>query len=134
MANAKALDGLPLFAGLSRSDRELLAQNLDEISFAAGATLITQGASNHTFFVVANGEVEISVSGEPRRTLGRGDFFGEISMGDRRWATASAVTKTPVDALVMSHQQFGAFSGLRPVLARLKEAQDARLEADQQRG
>jgi CRP-like cAMP-binding protein len=130
-ARAKALESLPLFAGLSGSDRELLASNLDEFSFPAGTTLITQGASNHTFFVVTSGEVEISVSGEPRRTIGPGGFFGEISMDDRRWATATVVTRTPVEALVMSHAQFGALSTNDAVMAKLSAARDQRLQDDQ---
>jgi CRP-like cAMP-binding protein len=129
-ARAQALQSLPLFAGLSAKDRELLASNLDELSFPAGTTLISQGASNHTFFVLTQGEVEITVSGEARRTIGPGDFFGEISMDDRAWATATAVTKTPVNAYVMSHAQFGALSTAGTVLARLQAAKDQRLKAD----
>jgi CRP-like cAMP-binding protein len=130
-ARAKALESFPLFAGLSSRDRELVASNLDELSFPAGTTLITQGASNHTFFVVTRGEVEISVSGEPRRMIGPGGFFGEISMDERRWATATVVTKTPVEAFVMSHAQYGALSTNEAVMAKLRATRAARLQDDQ---
>jgi CRP-like cAMP-binding protein len=103
---------------------------MDELSLPAGMTLINQGTSNHSFFVLIGGEVDITVSGEPRTTLGRGDFFGEITMGDRGWATATAVTKTPVEAYVLSHQQFGALSAVERVLARLQAAKNHRLDAD----
>ena len=48
-ARAKALQSVPLFAGLNANERELLASNLDEISFPAGKTLIdaaTEGLRN----------------------------------------------------------------------------------------
>jgi CRP-like cAMP-binding protein len=132
-ARAQALQSVPLFAGQSGDDRELLASNLDELSFPAGVTLISQGKSNHTFFVLTDGEVDIIVSGEPRRTLGPGDFFGEISMSQRAWATATAMTKTAVNAYVMSHAQFGALSLTAPTLARLRAAAKERLGADQEK-
>jgi CRP-like cAMP-binding protein len=68
----------------------------------------------------------VLVSGEKRRNLGPGDFFGEISMGHRIRATASVVTTTPVRAYVMSYAQFGAVRLAGPVLARLEAATRAR--------
>src|ERR1700704_1848213 len=105
---AKALESLPLFAGLSGRDREFLASNLDEMNFASGVTLISQGDTNDTFYVLTEGEAEVSVSGQPRSTMRRGDFFGEISMDHRIPATATVVARTPVTAYVMSHAQFRA--------------------------
>ena len=127
---AKALESLPIFAGLSGKDRELLASNLDEVSYAPGITLIREGETNHAFFVLVEGEVEVSVSGHPRRMLGPGDFFGEISMAHRIPATAKVVTRTPVRAYVMSHAQFGAVQVAAPVAARLEAAMNERLISD----
>lgn len=128
--SSKALESLPLFAGLSRRDREFLASNLDEVSFAPGATLINQGESNHTFFVLNEGEADVSVSDRSRRTMRRGDFFGEISMDYRVPATASIVARTRVSAFVMSHAQFRAVGGSPQVLARVRAAIADRLAAD----
>jgi CRP-like cAMP-binding protein len=130
---AKELQSVPLFAGLSGSDRELIASNLDEVSYPAGATLIQEGDSNHAFFVLVEGNVGVTVSGVPRRSLGPGDFFGEISMDHRVKATASVVSTTPVRAYVMSHQQFGAVRLAAPVLSRLEAAMNERLMADRQK-
>ena len=129
-SRAKTLESIALFSGLSKGDRELLARHLDELSFEAGTSLIQQGATNHTFFVLIQGEADVTVSGEPRRTLRGGDFFGEISMDRRVPATASIVARTPVDALVMSHDQFRAVQGSPQVLARLRAAINDRLAAD----
>ncbi|MCA1648688.1 MAG: cyclic nucleotide-binding domain-containing protein [Chloroflexi bacterium] len=85
---AKALDSLPLFAGLSARDRGFIARNLDEVSFAADTTPISQGDTNDTFHVLTDGEADVSVSGWPRASMRRGDFFGEISMDHRMVATA----------------------------------------------
>ena len=127
---ARALQSIPLFADLNAQDRELLASNLDEYDCPAGTVLIDQGASNHTFFVLIEGEADVTVGDQPRRTLAPGDFFGEISMDKRLLATASVVATTPVQALVMSHEQFRALGGSPPTLSRLQTAIADRLAHD----
>lgn len=132
MANprAKTLESIALFAGLSGRDRELLASHMDEVSFAPQTRLIEQDDTNHAFFVLIDGEADILVSGERRRTARAGDFFGEISMEHRVPATATVVATTPVRAFVMSHDQFRALQGSPSVLARLNTAISDRLARD----
>ena len=83
-----------------------MALNTDEVDIKEGRTLITQGHPNHTFYVLLAGEVEVEVDGKPMERLGPGSFFGEITMIDPGPATATVVTTSPVEALVMSHAQF----------------------------
>ncbi len=97
---------VPLFARCSKAELQRLAMNADELSVEAGRVLITQGRPNHTFYILLQGEVEVTVQGQPPRRLGVGDFFGEISMIDPGPATATVRTTTPVELLVMSHMQF----------------------------
>jgi CRP-like cAMP-binding protein len=108
MADRKVeqLRRMPIFSRCSKAQLESLARNTDEVDLAAGRTLIVQGQANHTFYLLLKGEVEVEVQGHPPRRLGQGDFVGEISMIDPGPATATVVTTTPVEALVMSHAQF----------------------------
>ncbi|HZU14807.1 MAG TPA: cyclic nucleotide-binding domain-containing protein [Chloroflexota bacterium] len=108
MATSKIddLKRVPIFARVSRAELESLARNTDEIDFPAGKTLITQGRSNDTFFVLLQGQVEVAVDGKVISHLGPGDVFGEISMLDRGPATATVTTTAPSVFLVMSHAQF----------------------------
>src|SRR5579884_2360877 len=96
------LKRVPLLAGCGKQELDILASNMDELSFPAGVDLISQGQGNHTFYLLTEGQAEVLVGGEHRRDLGPGDFFGEISMQERTPATATVRTKTPVIALVMS--------------------------------
>jgi CRP-like cAMP-binding protein len=50
---------------------------------------------NHAFSLIAHSEVDVSVGGTHRRTLGPNDFFGGISMMLLDPATATLVTRTP---------------------------------------
>jgi CRP-like cAMP-binding protein len=129
-ARIDELKEITLFSRLSGADLQFLASNLDEVSVPAGAPLITEGKSNHSFFVLVDGQVDVSVGGQHRRTLGRGDFFGEISMMELDLATATVIARTPVRALVASHAQFMAVKAHETVMLRLKAAMGERLHAD----
>jgi CRP-like cAMP-binding protein len=93
-ASAAVLKNVPLFAGLDDRELEQIAQTMRERKFAAGDTVTAEGAGGAGFFVVENGEAEVSVEGQPRGTIQGGDYFGEIALltGSNRTATITAKT------------------------------------------
>jgi CRP-like cAMP-binding protein len=101
-----ALGRVPLFAGCSRKELEFVVSRTDEVDVQVGRTLIKQGSSGDTFYLLLDGEASVQVDGRDRPPLHSGSFFGEISMLDRGPATATVVTTTPARLLVMSHAQF----------------------------
>jgi CRP-like cAMP-binding protein len=103
---ADRLKGVPLFSRLSKKELEFLATRVDEISIPTGKTLLVQGQPTDTFYVLLDGEVEVSVDGRPIKRLKEGDFFGEIGMLDRGLATATVTTTQPAETLALSHAQF----------------------------
>lgn len=109
------LDG-PLFDGLSEGQRQLIAQHADEVSVTAGKELMHADGLAWEFFVIRSGEVAVRQGAETIRTLGPGDFFGEIGVmegsGARR--TASVVTTSPTTAIVMSSQDLRMLAGDMP--------------------
>jgi hypothetical protein len=127
----QALAEVPLFAQYGIRELEFVASRSDEVDVPAGYELVTQGSLGDTFFLLLDGEAEVSVDGKPRRTLKAGDFFGEISMLDRGPATATVVSRTPARLMVMSHAQFrDAIKASDDLLARVMAAMGARLRAD----
>jgi CRP-like cAMP-binding protein len=93
-ASAETLKKVPLFAGLD--DRELakIAGGMQERRVGVGETVVTQGAGGAGFFVIEEGTADVTVNGEPRGSLGPGDYFGEIALltGSERTATITATT------------------------------------------
>lgn len=89
-----ALKKVPLFADLN--DRELgeIAGSMRERRFSAGDTVTQEGAAGIGFFVVEDGEADVTVDGQPRGAIGPGDYFGEIALltGSDRTATITAKT------------------------------------------
>src|SRR5205085_4940773 len=88
----QVLKKVPLFGGLDDRELEQIAATMRERRFSAGDTVTQEGAGGAGFFVVEQGEAEVSVEGEPRGTIGAGDYFGEIALltGSDRTATIKA--------------------------------------------
>src|SRR5207249_8965616 len=101
-----ALKQVPLFADLSARELAFVASRTDEVSVSAGKELTRQGRPSHSFYVILDGAAEVTIDGEHRAKLGKGDFFGEISMLDRGEGTATVTTTSPTTLMVMSHSQF----------------------------
>lgn len=126
-----ALKKVPLFSHCSPGSLALVASRTDETSVSAERTLIKQGAPGDSFYVLLEGEADVVVDGKHRRTMGPGDFFGEISMLDRGPATATVTTKSPARVMVMSHAQFrDAIKGNQELLTQVMAAVAERLRAD----
>ena len=100
------LRGCSLFRGLGKKDLELVGRLADEIDVPAGKMLIKQGTSGHEFFIVIEGSLGVERDGARLRTLGPGDFAGEIALIDGGLRTASVSADTPARLLVVGHREF----------------------------
>ncbi len=128
---AERLRQVPLFSQCTKRDLQFLESRMDQVSAGAGRTLIAEGKPSDAFYLLLEGEVDVSIKGRPRRRLGPGDFFGEISMLDRGPATATVVTRTPVELLVLSHAQFrDAIRGNEALALKVMATMAERLRAD----
>jgi len=94
------LASIQLFAGLAAEDRRQLAADLRRRLLPLGETVVQQGDTGETLYVIAEGALDVLVTTEtastPFRvaTLGAGDFFGEMSLltGELRRATVRSAT------------------------------------------
>ena len=73
------LAALALFADASASELEAIAHLVEERQFADGERILRQGLTGSGFYLILDGEATIRLDGKDYGTLGRGDFFGEIS-------------------------------------------------------
>jgi small-conductance mechanosensitive channel/CRP-like cAMP-binding protein len=117
----RAVERLDIFAPLDRSERELLASGMQRVAFARGETIIRQGDAGSTLYVLAQGEVAVSLRrgsvDQEVATLRAGDFFGEMSLmtGEGRSATCTARTDTV--AYLIDHATVRKVLNLRPTVA-----------------
>jgi CRP-like cAMP-binding protein len=93
-ASTDVLKHVPLFADLDDRELEQIASSMREGRVAAGEVVLEQGAGGAGFFVVDEGQADVTVDGSPVGTVGPGDYFGEIALltGSDRTATVTATT------------------------------------------
>jgi voltage-gated potassium channel len=117
VATADDLAGIPLFAGLEPADREAVAPWFELQEISSGVKLTGEGASGYSFFVLLDGSATVTINGIEVRTLGAGDFFGELAiLGDGR-RTATVTTATASKVLVLFGTDFRRLEQEYPELA-----------------
>jgi CRP/FNR family transcriptional regulator, cyclic AMP receptor protein len=92
-APIQLLKQVPLFQGLDDKSLKRLADTFTDRQFDSGQELTAEGSGGVGFFVIESGEARVTVDGEDRRTLGPGDYFGEVALLDAGLRTAT-VTAT----------------------------------------
>jgi CRP/FNR family transcriptional regulator, cyclic AMP receptor protein len=125
---------IPLFAGLSKDDQQVVAQYADQVDVPAGAKLAQEGRLAYEFFAIQDGTAQVTREGAPIAELGPGDFFGEIGLlgGERRVATVTATS--PMRLVVLTGAQLRAIeSRMAPLGERIRAAMAERIEADRSR-
>ncbi len=105
-APTELLRHVSLFDGIGDKQLDTLARTFTERTFPAGREITTEGGSGVGFFVIGDGEAVVTVGGEERRTLGRGDHFGEIALIDEGARSATITAKTDVLAYGLTSWQF----------------------------
>jgi CRP-like cAMP-binding protein len=127
---ADALRHCPLFRGLSRGDLVQLAKVTEDLEVEAGKVLAREGEIGQEFFVIVDGEVSVTKDGEEIRTLGPGDFFGEIALLQDVRRTATVMAKTPLRFFVLTRQGFRSLVSHQPQIEeQVRQAAEERAGA-----
>jgi len=100
------LKGTPLLAGLNQHDLQEVGRLADEVDAKAGKVLMREGDPGREFFVIIDGTVSIDRGGRHLRTMGPGDFLGDIALVVERPRTATATVETDSRLLVLGHREF----------------------------
>jgi CRP/FNR family transcriptional regulator, cyclic AMP receptor protein len=113
---SEALRRVPLFEGMTDTTIEAVASLASEVAYPSGVAIVEEGEPGDTFIIIASGSASVVTGGRTVRTLGAGDFLGEISLldGGRRTATVTALE--PIDAMVISRDGFQRIMQDHPVI------------------
>ncbi len=101
----------------TNSELTRLADHFQERAHAEGETIVEEGASGTSFFVIGEGNANVSVGGETKATLGPGDYFGEMAAVDEGVRSASVVAATDVHSYFLTPWEFRPFVEEHPEIA-----------------
>ncbi len=123
---------VPLFSTCSRKDLQKLGKASDEIEVKQGKVLVEEGKPGHEFFLIEDGTAEVRRNNRKVATLGRGQFFGELSLLDRGPRSATVIANTDMTLVVLGQREFlGVIDEVPAMAHKLLAALAGRLrEAD----
>lgn len=123
-----ALAGMTLFSDLSMPQLRGVAHAFEERFYPEGERVIREGLTGSALHVILEGEAQIVVDGTPRVTLGRGEFFGDVSILLGEPPVADVVALRPLRCLVMPGPEVEGFLVANPrVMYRMLQAVARRL-------
>jgi CRP-like cAMP-binding protein len=102
----EALRRAPLFQGLSKKDLTDLARVTEDMELPEGSVLCKEGDTGQEFFVILEGDIEVTSQGKPVAIRGGGDFVGEIALLEDTKRTATVTAKTPLRVFVLTRPDF----------------------------
>src|SRR5436190_23227713 len=134
MAEVEEMLGqVPLFGGVKPKELKKLGKRMTERSFNEGEEITREGKSGIGFFVIEEGNATVSIGGTIVRTLGPGEYFGEVALIDSGPRSATVIATTDLRCRGMSAWEFKPFVEEHPEVAwalletlvgRLREAQE----------
>ena len=113
----ETLGGVALFQGVKPKELKKLADRMQERTFDEGDAITTQGKSGIGFFVIEDGNATVSIDGKIVRTLGPGEYFGEIALIDSGPRSATIVASTDLRCQGITAWEFRPFIEQHPEVA-----------------
>jgi CRP/FNR family cyclic AMP-dependent transcriptional regulator len=100
------LGEVPLFRDLTPRQRRHIAGLMTRLDEPAGTVLTREGTAGAEFVIVLEGAVEVRQGDRVIKTLGPGEYVGEIALLRHQPRTATVVATTPVAIEVLNRREF----------------------------
>jgi CRP/FNR family transcriptional regulator, cyclic AMP receptor protein len=109
---------VPLFSKLNKKGLEDVAHIADELDLPQGKVMAVEGDRGREFFVLLDGEADVTKGDRSINRLHKGDFFGEIALVTHMPRTASVTAMSDVRVLVITERDFAALLKRAPEVSR----------------
>ncbi|MDG4667937.1 aminotransferase class V-fold PLP-dependent enzyme [Mycobacterium sp. 236(2023)] len=131
--SVEEMAALEVFADADEETVEFLAAACQVRTAAPGEQIVRRWDPDRDFYVILDGTVEVFVNAELVRTLGSGNFFGELAAAD--WGggfgyprLADVVATTPLRLLVVPQHAYAVAARLPALRERIQDAVHTRLQ------
>ncbi|MHB8681465.1 MAG: cyclic nucleotide-binding domain-containing protein [Acidimicrobiales bacterium] len=106
-----------LFSAASASQLKTIRREIEEITVPAGRVLCEEGTVGREFFFIVEGTAAVKRGGRKIATLAPGNYFGELSLLDRKPRSATVVSDTDMTLLVLEQRRFNGLLDAMPALS-----------------
>ena len=118
-ANAVFLKDISLFQWMDDTEREAIAQLMDEARFESGRQLFHERDQGGICYVLRSGRIELSIEDEGQQklvvdVLEPGELCGELSLLDGGTRSTTAIALTDVEVLVLERVELMDFLRKQP--------------------
>ena len=107
-----------LFEDLSDKEIKKVAESAKKVDHPEGKMIAEEGREGFAFQLIVTGHADVTVGGMGMRTLGPGDYFGEIALIDQGPRTATVTATEPVTTLALSAWTFRGMIDQYPDVAK----------------
>ena len=124
----RILGAIPIFSPLPGASLEQVAQRLVPLRHDPGTVIVRKGEAGDRFYVIAEGDIEVSDDDRVISELGPGSYFGEISLLRDVPRTATVTAKTTVVLYALDRDDFlAAVTSHAPSAEAAEEVVSSRL-------
>lgn len=142
LSNLELIRRVPLFALLTASQAEAVADAVTKRRFKRGETIVEQGEKSNTLFIILTGRVRVVTADKRGRevilaTLQPGDYIGEMSLIDNEPHSATVRAEVQTDMLTLGRAEFArclpenssmSYAIMKGLVQRLRQA-DRKIES-----
>jgi CRP-like cAMP-binding protein len=114
----KLIQKVPLFSRLSKKGLGEVARIADELDLPSGKKMAKEGDRGREFFVLLEGEADVTKGDRRINRMKKGDFFGEIALVTKMPRTATVTATGDVRVLVINERDFAALIKNSPEIGR----------------
>jgi CRP-like cAMP-binding protein len=109
---------VPLFSKVSNRGLRAVVTAADELDEPSGKVLVREGEHRRELMVLVSGTANVTRGGRRIRTLGPGDFFGEIALLSGGVRTATVTTTSDVRLMMLAPAGFEGVLDAEPAVRR----------------
>ncbi len=99
------LRGVSIFQELRDDFLIRLSAVMEERAYPSKGVIFRQGDAGQSIYIIAAGRVSVHIARQEIARLGRGDFFGEMSLFDAEPRSASVIAINPCTCLELTQSQ-----------------------------
>ena len=120
-SKALALNEFEIFKAMDEKTLSALTSCMTQQHIPANTCIFQANSPGEELMLIASGQIKITLSISKNTivhlaTLGRGQFFGEMSFLDRQVHSADVYTQTDVELMIMTRTDFDRISASNPTM------------------